>query len=1000
MRRNAVIRATLVVLFVLFLNFSNAVGQEKHYRYKYLATEYQLVDGKFGNKEYKVQNSRFSSYIVLSFSTDRKNAWLTSSKKELAFYDGKKHSDNIYEYFDNGFDQYGGLYDYMENATDEAHTTMLVSPKYSRVHILYLEPTPGNKKKFHTRCDIYEYENKASVSPEVQRERYRKRYEHYKRIADLEASAKKAEEEKRKARKFVYNDKSVYTDENGKVVDSSIFKRGCKTLVVTHAPYCRPSNLLLKYVKNIDCDVIVITFEEKQPKRHILPNATNIYLKDHSTWHFDNLIPCYLLVDGNGEVLEWHTGFNSKDTSKIDKMVAAIQDDKLYSQRVPKNEIWYLSNNGKISVRDNFSAKCLSHTYINGKGVIKFDKELTKIGYRAFANSAHLTKIVIPDGVTEIGKSAFRDCTSLTSVTIPNRVTSIGSYAFAGCSSMTSITIPDSVTSIVDYAFDGCTSLTSVTIGNSVTSIGCCAFHGCTSLTSVTIPDSVTSIGYDAFNKCTSLTSVTIGNSVTSIGSYAFRDCTSLTSVTIPNRVTSIGSYAFAGCSSMTSITIPDSVTSIGSCAFDGCTSLTSVTIPDSVTSIGYDAFNKCTSLTSVTIGNSVTSIGSYAFHSCTRLTSITIPNSVTSIGRLAFAGCSSMTSITISDSVTSIGNNAFAASGIRELVLPQGLTSVPVEVCYNCRQLTSVTIGNSVTSIGTNAFRDCSSLKSITIPNSVTSIGSLAFGGCSSMRSVTIPDSVTSIGNNAFAASGIRELVLPQGLTSVPVEVCYNCGSLESVTIPNRVTSIGSNAFCNCYSLKSITIPNSVTSIGEKAFSCCYALKIVIPNSVTSIGKEALENCSGKLTIDNKMVEIDHTPETKPIKDGWLNKTSFREIEFGDNVKKIGAYTFHHYPAIKKVTLSKSVEVIGEGALSGTSIDEIVIPEGVVSIEKDAFNGCTKLYRVIFEGATPPQLGAGVFQSCGPECVIYVPAANMKAYKKNWKNILGKYPKLKKYKK
>ena len=914
MKRNAVIRTTLVVLFVLFLNFSNAVGQEKHYRYKYIATEYQLVDGKFGNREYKVQNSRFSSYIVLSFSADRKNAWLTSSKKELAFYDGKKHSDNIYEYFDNGFDQYGDLYDYMENATDEAHTTMLVSPKYSKVHILYVEPTPGNKKKFHTRCDIYEYENKASVSPEVQRERNRKKDEHYKRIADLEASVKKAEEEKRKAeeeerkaRKFVYNDKSVYTDENGKVVDSSIFKRGCKTLVVTHAPYCRPSALLLKHVKNIDCDVIVITFGQNQPKRHILPNATNIYLKDNSTWHFGYSVPCYLLVDGNGEVLEWHIGFDSKDTSKIDKMVAAIQDDKLYSQRVPKNEIWYLSNNGKISVRDNFSAKCLSHTYVNGKGVIKFDKELTKIGYRAFANSAHLTKIVIPDGVTEIGESAFRDCTSLTSVTIPNRVTSIGSYAFAGCSSMTSITIPDSVTSIGDYAFDGCTSLTSVTI-----------------------PNSVTSIGYGAFNKCTSLTSVTI----------------------------------------------PASVTLIGNCAFENCTSLTSVTI-----------------------GNSVTSIGSYAFHGCTRLTSVTIPNSVTSIGSLAFAGCSSMTSITISDSVTSIGNNAFAASGIRELVLPQGLTSVPQEMCYNCRSLTSVTIPNGVTSIGTNAFRDCSSLKSITIPNSVTSIGSLAFGGCRSMRSVTIPDSVTSIGNNAFAASSIRELVLPQGLTSVPQEMCYNCGSLESVTIPNGVTSIGSNAFCNCTRLKSITIPNSVTLIGEKAFSCCYALKIVIPNSVTSIGKEALENCSGKLTIDNKMVEIDHTPETKPIKDGWLNKTSFREIEFGDNVKKIGAYTFHHYPAIKNVTISKSVEVIGEGALSGTSIETIVIPEGVVSIGKDAFNSCTKLKSVVFEGTTPPQLGEGVFQSCDPECVVYVPAANMKAYKKSWKKMFGKYPKLKKLK-
>ena len=875
MKRNAVIRATLAVLFVLFLNHNYVIGQETHYRYKYKGTRYLMENNEYGEMKYESYNSRFSSYIVLSTSADRKKVWLDSDKKEMGFFDGEYYSNNWYRYTDLGSSFF---------SEEVEWTNMLISVNYETVCFLYYVPAPNDK--LHTRQDTYEYVGTTSAPHNVEREKHERRVEEQKkRDADLEASVKKAEEEKRKARKFVYNYKSVYTDENGKVVDSSIFKRGCKTLVVTHMPYCRPSALLLKYVENIDYDVIVITFGKDQPKRHILPNATNIYLEDSSTWRFGHLVPCYLLVDGNGKVLEWHTGFNSNNTSKIDKMVAAIQDDKLYSQRVPKNEIWYLSNNGKISVRDNFSAKCLSHTYVNGKGVIKFDKELTKIGYRAFANSAHLTKIVIPDGVTEIGESAFRDCTSLTSATIGNSVTSIGSFAF----------------------------------------------HGCTRLTSITIPNSVTSIGYAAFDCCTSLTSVTIGNSVTSIGSFAFH----------------------------------------------GCSRLTSITIPNSVTSIGYDAFNKCTSLTSITIPNRVTSIGSYAF-----------------------AGCSSMTSITISDSVTSIGNNAFAASGIRELVLPQGLTSVPVEVCYNCRQLTSVTIGNSVTSIGTNAFRDCSSLKSITIPNSVTSIGSLAFGGCSSMRSVTIPDSVTSIGNNAFAASGIRELVLPQGLTSVPVEVCYNCGSLESVTIPNRVTSIGSNAFCNCYSLKSITIPNSVTSIGEKAFSCCYALKIVIPNSVTSIGKEALENCSGKLTIDNKMVEIDYTPETKPIKDGWLNKTSFREIEFGDNVKKIGAYTFHHYPAIKKVTLSKSVEVIGEGALSGTSIDEIVIPEGVVSIEKDAFNGCTKLYSVIFEGATPPQLGAGVFQSCGQECVIYVPAANIKAYKKSWKNILGKYLKLKKYKK
>ena len=81
MKRNAVIRATLVVLFVLFLNFSNAVGQEKHYRYKYKGTRYLMENNEYGEMKYESYNSRFSSYIVLSTSADRKKVWLDSDKK-------------------------------------------------------------------------------------------------------------------------------------------------------------------------------------------------------------------------------------------------------------------------------------------------------------------------------------------------------------------------------------------------------------------------------------------------------------------------------------------------------------------------------------------------------------------------------------------------------------------------------------------------------------------------------------------------------------------------------------------------------------------------------------------------------------------------------------------------------------------------------------------------------------------------------------------------------
>ena len=204
------------------------------------------------------------------------------------------------------------------------------------------------------------------------------------------------------------------------------------------------------------------------------------------------------------------------------------------------NEIWYTSSNGSVAVpykTDVFGANIVSNTYENGKGIIKFDGDVTSIGYRAFA-----------------------DCTSLTSVTIPNRVTSIENYAFYNCSSLTSITIPDSVTSIGAGAFESCTSLTDVTIGNGVTEIGINAFYSCNNLKEFK------------------------GKYATNDGRCLIIDTTLIT-------------YANA---SGTTFTIPDGVTMIRNNAFDSCSNLTSVSIPESVTTISFRAFWACGNLTSV----------------------------------------------------------------------------------------------------------------------------------------------------------------------------------------------------------------------------------------------------------------------------------------------------------------------------------------------------------------------------------------------------------------
>ncbi len=298
------------------------------------------------------------------------------------------------------------------------------------------------------------------------------------------------------------------------------------------------------------------------------------------------------------------------------------------------NEIWYTNSSTTATTpanTDAFGANIVSNTYDATKEcwVIKFDGDVTSVGFSAFYQCSNLTSVTIPDSVTSIGDEAFLLCSNLTSVSIPDNVTEIGGGAFYGCyklqefdgkiasedgrclilngvlhafapDGITEYTIPNGVTTIENSVFYGCDSLTSITISNSVTTIEDYAFANCSSLTSITIPDSVTTIGDYTFRGCSSLTSVTIGDSVTLIGSSTFESCSNLNSVIIPEGVTKIESSTFEGCSSLTSITIPDSVTEIGDYAFSGCSSLTSITIPDSVTSIGNYTFINCRNLTSV----------------------------------------------------------------------------------------------------------------------------------------------------------------------------------------------------------------------------------------------------------------------------------------------------------------------------------------------------------------------------------------------------------------
>lgn len=110
----------------------------------------------------------------------------------------------------------------------------------------------------------------------------------------------------------------------------------------------------------------------------------------------------------------------------------------------PNGMVYYTSSDGSIVTpysADGFGARIVSNEYVDGRGVISFNRDVTSIGSYAFQNCDGLTSITIPDSVTNIGRFAFYQCTDLSGgLTIPAGVVSIGDSAFQGCAGMTDIT--------------------------------------------------------------------------------------------------------------------------------------------------------------------------------------------------------------------------------------------------------------------------------------------------------------------------------------------------------------------------------------------------------------------------------------------------------------------------------------------------------------------------------------------------------------------------------
>ena len=482
-------------------------------------------------------------------------------------------------------------------------------------------------------------------------------------------------------------------------------------------------------------------------------------------------------------------------------------------------------------------------------------------------------------------------------------------------------------------------------------------FYGASLLERVVLHPNIVTIQNSAFFQCTSLKEVVLFNGLTTIESSAFSQCPNIKLV-IPKSVLTIGVSAFSGVDqknvefeNKTRFYLTNNTLYCDSVLIDyfGTDPENIVQIPSSCSSFPSKMFeSKLLKTLIFEEPSSVQYFGTSTFSECT-IQTITFPSSLTSIGTSCFQSCSLLTTVDFYGSLTSIPDNCF----------------------NNCPNLVTIRFkpDNSINLIGSRAFYQCTNLIfNFSELKALNQIKDYAFFKTKSIT-VELPASLTFLGESCFAESSAKTVYFSISkpvsslkrtmqemnlLYSVPNKCFYKCQSLTDIFFGDSTNSTGIDSFAYCTSLVTFHLGKKISVIEQYSFAYCHNLVTVeIPdgsalsqikgnafyqtnlNNFDIANKEEF-NFDGSLLMNGNKSKIIYYISTSPIKSFIIPET----------VTEIGPYSFQSASNLWEVIIpTGSLTTIKYQAFKDCfNLRRIILPDSLITIEKDAFNNCNKI--------------------------------------------------------
>ena len=235
------------------------------------------------------------------------------------------------------------------------------------------------------------------------------------------------------------------------------------------------------------------------------------------------------------------------------------------------------------------------------------------------------------------------------------------------------------------------------------------------------------------------------------------------------------------------------------------------------------------------------------------------------------------------------------------------------------------------------------------------------------------------------------RFVSIPATYNGFPV-VCIGKGAfknnatVEEIVMSNNIKYIEDSAFYFCSNLKKISISNNILEIAWDAFLSCNLLEHTEENSIKYLGNDENKYLVAISTTQN-LTTFSINENTRVIADrafAGFNDSGLRNIIIPNNVVSIGKEAFKNCSKLTTLVCGENLKQIGANAFNGcftkgTSTCHILITQSVEFIGYCAFSGCSA--SIFVELPSMPETWNEHWQNDGIiTCAIYWYSENIPA--------------------